>query len=40
MVKEYYIIGVMKFGKIKKIGSFEELMAEKGLLYELATGRR
>jgi ABC-type multidrug transport system fused ATPase/permease subunit len=31
---------VMKSGKIKEMGSYDELMAKKGLLYELATGRK
>jgi len=38
--KEYYIIGVMKSGGIGEMGSYEELMAKKGLLCKLATGRK
>jgi hypothetical protein len=30
----------MKSGKFEEMGPYEELMARKGLLYELATGRR
>jgi hypothetical protein len=29
----------MKTGKICEIGSYDELMAGKGMLYELTTGR-
>jgi hypothetical protein len=30
----------MKSGKIEEMGSYEELMTKKGLLYELVTGRK
>jgi len=40
IIKGYDKIGVMKSGKIEEMGSYDELMANKGLLYELATGRR
>jgi ABC-type multidrug transport system fused ATPase/permease subunit len=40
IIKGYDKIGVMKSGKIKEMGSYDELMAKKGLLYELATGRK
>ena len=40
IIKGYDKIGVMKTGKIEEMGSYNELMAKKGLLYELATGRK
>jgi ABC-type methionine transport system ATPase subunit len=40
IIKNFDKIGVMKSGKIGEMGSYEELMAKKGLLYELATGRK
>jgi ABC-type multidrug transport system fused ATPase/permease subunit len=40
IIKGYDKIGVMKSGKIEEMGSYDELMAKKGLLYELATGRK
>jgi len=40
MIKSYDKIGVMKSGKIEEMGSYDELMAKKGLLYELASGRK
>jgi len=39
IIKGYDKIGVMKTGKIEEMGSYDELMAKKGLLYELTTGR-
>ena len=40
IIKNYDKIGVMKTGKIAEMGTYDELMQKKGLLYELATGRR
>ncbi len=40
IIKNFDKIGVMKSGKIEEIGSYEELMEKKGLLYELVTGKR
>jgi ABC-type multidrug transport system fused ATPase/permease subunit len=39
IVKNYDKIAVMKTGKIGEIGGYDELMAGKGMLYELTTGR-
>jgi putative ABC transport system ATP-binding protein len=38
MVKDYDQIAVMKTGKIVELGAYEELMAGKGLFYELVHG--
>ncbi|MEE4266017.1 MAG: ABC transporter ATP-binding protein/permease [Desulfobacteraceae bacterium] len=35
IIKKFNKIGVMKSGKVEEMGSYEELMAQKGLLYEL-----
>ena len=40
IIKGYDKIAVMKAGKIGEIAGYDELMAGKGLLYELATGRK
>jgi ABC-type dipeptide/oligopeptide/nickel transport system ATPase subunit len=40
IIKNFDKIGVMKSGKIEEMGSYEELMAKEGLLYELVTGKR
>ncbi len=40
IIKNFNKIGVMRSGKIEETGSYEELMANKGLLYELVTGKR
>ena len=40
IIKNFDKIGVMKSGKVEEMGSYEELMAKKGLLYELVTGRK
>jgi ABC-type methionine transport system ATPase subunit len=40
IIKKFDKIGVMKSGKIEEMGSYEELMAKKGALYELVTGKR
>jgi ABC-type multidrug transport system fused ATPase/permease subunit len=39
IIKGYDQIGVMKSGKIGEMGTYEELIAQKGLLYELVTGK-
>jgi ABC-type multidrug transport system fused ATPase/permease subunit len=39
IIKNFDKIGVMKSGKIEEMGSYEELMATKGLLYELVAGK-
>jgi ABC-type multidrug transport system fused ATPase/permease subunit len=40
IVKSYDKIAVMKAGKIGEIGTYDELLAQRGLLYELVTGGR
>jgi len=40
IIKNFDRIGVMRSGKIEEMGSYEELMAKEGLLYELVTGKR
>jgi ABC-type bacteriocin/lantibiotic exporter with double-glycine peptidase domain len=40
IIKGYDNIGVMKSGKIEEMGTYEELIAKKGLLYELVAGKR
>jgi ABC-type cobalamin/Fe3+-siderophores transport system ATPase subunit len=40
IIKGYDKIGVMKSGKLEEMGPYDELMAKKGLLYELVTGKR
>ena len=40
IIKNFDKIGVMKSGKVEEMGPYEELMAKKGLLYELVTGKR
>ena len=40
IIRNYDKIGVMKSGKIEEIGTYDELPAKKGLLYELVTGKR
>lgn len=39
-IKGYDKVAVMKAGKIMEIGSYEDLIARKGLLYELVHGAR
>ncbi len=38
-IKNYNQIAVMKAGKIGEMGTYEELMAKKGMLYELIGGK-
>jgi ABC-type multidrug transport system fused ATPase/permease subunit len=40
IIKGYDKIGVMKAGKLEEMGTYEELLARQGLLYELVTGKR
>jgi ABC-type dipeptide/oligopeptide/nickel transport system ATPase subunit len=40
IVKSFDKIAVMKAGKIGEMGAYDELLAQKGLLYELVTGGR
>lgn len=39
-IKNFHRVAVLKAGKIVEIGPYDELMAGKGMLYELATGKR
>lgn len=39
-VKGFDRIGVMKSGKIVEMGTYDELMAQKGVFYELVRGKR
>jgi ABC-type multidrug transport system fused ATPase/permease subunit len=40
IVKRYDKIAVMKAGRIGEIGTYEELMNKKGMLYELIYGKK
>jgi ABC-type multidrug transport system fused ATPase/permease subunit len=40
IVRNYDKIAVMKAGKIIEIGPYDQLMAKKGVFYELVTGKR
>jgi ABC-type multidrug transport system fused ATPase/permease subunit len=40
IIKNYDRIVVMKTGKIAELGSYDELMANKGMLYELVHGKK
>ena len=40
IIKNYDKIGVMRSGKVEEMGSYDELMDKKGLLYELVTGKK
>jgi energy-coupling factor transporter ATP-binding protein EcfA2 len=40
IIKEYDKIAVMKAGKIGEFGTYDELMAKKGMLYELVGGKK
>ena len=37
IIKDYDHIGVMKSGKIEEMGTYDQLMAQKGLLFSLVT---
>jgi ABC-type phosphate transport system ATPase subunit len=39
IIKGYDKIGVMKSGKMEEMGNYDELIAKKGLLYELITAK-
>jgi len=39
-IKNYDKVAVMKAGKIVEMGKYEELMARKGMLYELVHGAK
>ena len=39
IIKNYDKIAVMKAGKIVELGSYDELLAKKGMLYELVGGK-
>jgi len=40
IIKKYDRIAVMKAGKIVELGTYDELMAGKGMLYELVRGKK
>ena len=40
IIKNYDCIAVMKAGKVAEMGTYDELMNQKGLLFELTTGKR
>ena len=40
IIKKYDLIAVMRAGKIDEMGTYEELIRKKGLLYELEYGRK
>jgi ABC-type multidrug transport system fused ATPase/permease subunit len=40
IIKNFNKIGVMRSGKVEEMGTYEELMAQKGLLFELVAGKR
>ncbi|MEW6673650.1 MAG: ABC transporter ATP-binding protein/permease [Thermodesulfobacteriota bacterium] len=40
IIKNYDRVAVMKAGKIGELGSYDELMAKKGMLYELVHGTK
>jgi ABC-type sugar transport system ATPase subunit len=40
IIRHFDKIAVMKAGKISELGPYDELMAQKGLLYELVTGKK
>ena len=40
IIKNYDKVAVMKAGKVAELGSYDELMAQKGLLHELVTGKK
>jgi len=40
IIKNYDRVAVMKAGKIGELGSYDELMAKKGMLYELVHGKK
>ena len=40
IIKNYDRVAVMKSGKVVELGPYDELMEQRGVLYELVTGRR
>ena len=40
IIKEYDRVAVMKAGKIEEIGTYDELISKKGMLYELEYGKK
>ena len=40
IIKDYDKIAVMKAGKIGEFGTYDELIAKKGMLYELVGGKK
>jgi ABC-type multidrug transport system fused ATPase/permease subunit len=40
IIKNFDKIGVMKAGKMVEVGTYQELMERKGILYELQYGRK
>ncbi|MDJ0875137.1 MAG: ABC transporter ATP-binding protein/permease [Desulfobacterales bacterium] len=40
IIKNFDQVAVMKAGKLMEIGTYEDLMARKGVLYELVSGRK
>ncbi len=40
IIKNFDQVAVMKAGKLMEIGTYEDLMAHKGVLYELVSGRK
>ncbi len=40
IIKQYDSIAVMKSGRIGEMGAYDELMARKGMLYELVSGQK
>ena len=40
IIKEYDRVAVMKAGKIEEIGTYDELISKKGMLYELEYGKQ
>jgi ABC-type multidrug transport system fused ATPase/permease subunit len=39
-IQNYDKVAVMKAGKIVELGSYDALMRQKGVLYELISGKR
>jgi ABC-type multidrug transport system fused ATPase/permease subunit len=40
IIKNFDKIAVMRAGKISEIGTYDELIAKKGMLYELVYGKK
>jgi ABC-type multidrug transport system fused ATPase/permease subunit len=39
IVKDFDKVAVMKAGKVAEMGTYDELLAKKGVLYELVGGK-